>query len=115
MTHPEVAIAIRQRHPKTITEAVQATIELETYLPARESQDSSDLSIEVGSLDTQIVPNLISNEQSLVGTIGELVSRIKALEGMLNYTSSMSVMCRKCGQPGHYARGCASGRQRNWA
>ena len=34
---PQVAIAMRQRHPKTITEAVQATIELETYLPARKS------------------------------------------------------------------------------
>ena len=115
MTHPPVAIAIRQRRPKTITEAVQAMIELETYFLARESQDSSDFSIEVGSVETQIVPNLVSNEQSLVGAIGELVSRIEALEGMLNYTSSMPVMCRKCGQPGHYARRCASGRQRNQA
>ena len=44
----------------------------------------------MGSVETQIVTNLISNEQSLVGAIGELVSGIEALEAMSNYTSSMS-------------------------
>ena len=58
--------------------------------------------------------NLVSNEESLLGAIGEQVSRIEALEGMLNHTSNMSVMCQKCGRPGHYSRGCASRRrQRN--
>ena len=47
---PQVSLAIRQQHPKTVVEAVLATIELETYVTG------SDVSQQVIQSDNQPIP-----------------------------------------------------------
>ena len=90
MTHPQVAKAIRQRHPKTIIKALQVTIKLESYL--LEKTITAVISVlKWGQLKTQIVPSLLSNEQNLVGTIRKLAGGSVALQGMLNYKSSSHI------------------------
>ena len=105
---PQILLAVRQQRPRTVVEAVMATIELETYLPCK------DDAAYVTQPDTQ---QKATFDQQLSDAIRTLLGRIEALEAVIklrnnveesHYNSRKQVTCHQCGQTGHYARGCAS-------
>ena len=135
LSDPQVSFGVKQRRPKSIDDAVTTTLELEAYTktgPGRKTHVGGEASVVVTMRD--------ADEDDLVQKLGNLLQRIERLEadrqsagtefgsghrrssdqsvgtglgsGHRGLQQDGSVICRKCGQEGHYARGCAAPRHR---
>ena len=102
LTDPQILLAVNQRRPKSIREAVSATMELETYL--------------VTSLD----PAVDKVQTEMLAAIQTLLDRVEQLETNLQRSWSeqppltqrddrvhLPVICYRCGKLGHFSKGCA--------
>ena len=114
---PRVCLAVRQRRPRTLREAVSATLEMESYL----------LTLPVTSDDNDDCSDGFSNVKRVGSTTGDLevLEEIRRLAKRVEQLESDStrvhreatppqqawrakeVTCYCCGNVGHYARGCA--------
>ena len=116
----QVAFGVKQRRPASLVEAVSYTIEMESYLqrPAK-----------LAPVTTEEPPlvNTIQNQQGvMVKALEEVTQRLQKLEatmqdlsqaqtkrspsqnrGQRNRNQDQPVVCHRCKQEGHYARGCA--------
>lgn len=135
---PQVAISVKQTRPATLDEAVSSTLEIESIL----STTTTGKPLRVAGVDeTAPVPTSSGLDTASVGAatakdathelLRTLVERVEKLEmgqrareplnndGRIQRDNrpqlphrSGPVVCRKCGQEGHYARGCAAPRGR---
>ena len=115
---PQISFAVKQRKPRSVREAVSATMEFESYLPKEA----------VRQVKQQPAATTVSNEQGIqreiLVALQQVQSRLEKLEtASTNATQwkaeqrpprqvsdrarDQVVICRRCKQPGHYARGCA--------
>ena len=124
----QVSFAVKQKAPKTLDDAVSATIQMESYLitsrlatvgleePSHDK--TNDLAVHATSWK--------NNDGKLLSMMEKLVSRMDNIEATIStpqrparsYVSSRRpqqqrgpLICHKCGQKGHFARGCAMPRQ----
>ena len=122
---PQVSFGVKQRHPRKLSEAVAATIELESYLP-RTNQVSQISKSEEPPIADQTIAAIQSTQKDLFGVVQRLVERVEQLEQsprsnprrqpqtFLESGGRRVVTCLRCGREGHYARGCAmQGRRAN--
>ena len=124
---PQLAFSERQKQPKTIDTAVTATLELQSHLRlATRSLPPAPEAAVAGV--TKSPPNRCDRTADV---LEQLASRMEQLEIQLSSLTAKQdeivrrkysrrpeqsrqrepVVCRRCGQEGHYARGCASRRQ----
>ena len=120
----QVSFGVKQHRPKTVHEAVNSALELEAKPQSRS----------VSHIDSQkepVVENIQAVQRDMMGTMQKLVERMEKLETaatqqrfptMQKVGGSMSpgrgrgrqwspgvqIICRRCNQPEHYARGCAT-------
>ena len=111
----QIAFSVRQQRPKSLNDAVAHTLELESYLPEKPLR-----------VTAPVVPTEAATIRTQQGTIVEmlksLTDRLDRLEaGDRRPTKKASasasdsddpIICRGCGQEGHYVRGCAAKRKR---
>ena len=109
---PQVAFSVRQRQPKTLVEAVSATIEMESYLQPKPSQVAQ---VELESGTESVLASIQCQQKALLNTLDKVVERLEKLEAKSKEQppspqggSNQKVVCRKCHREGHYAQGCAS-------
>ena len=123
----QVAFSVKQSRPKNLDEAVAATLEMESYAQPKSTRLVSQ--VEQGEeLISVAVTNRENSSDSLLLMMKQMMQRMEKIEGDLSSTERTSdsrrrtpprreqwsytqpVICRKCGQSGHYARGCATRR-----
>ena len=107
--NPQIAFAVKQKHPSTVEEAVSVTLELESYLPSKQR---------VARVEEASVDQVGGKPDALLETMSTILDRLERLETQSAATrrsrqpesrdSSSPVICHKCGREGHYARGCAA-------
>ena len=102
-----------------------ATLEIESFLPHHntvsqvgEEEDLPVAATTGGKRQPQSQPSLLRAIELLGERVGKLESKIESTAGQQRDAHRQSannnrppIRCRKCGQEGHYARGCAAGRR----
>ena len=133
LSNPQVAFAVKQQRPKTVEEAVRATLEVESYMVKPAMVGSLNLDVNeftvgaIGSSGGDMARMPQSSEQTLTQAIEQLSQRMSQLEMGISqqginrpdYSHNRkplnqhqhrdqvpSVICYRCGKEGHYARGC---------
>ena len=107
----QVTFGVKQRKPKTIEAAVAATLELESYLvphstPGTVAPGQKSLMDMMSQLMTRM-DKLEATNFKQVDRVGDRVDRpAKSGTGDASYNQRV-VVCFRCGQEGHFARGCA--------
>ena len=113
---PQLAFSVRQRQPKTVVEAVSATLEMESYLQPKPSRIAQ---VELEPETESVMASIQCQQKALLGALDKVMERLERLEAKCQEQSKVPsrapsgsnrkvVVCRKCYQEGHYARGCAS-------
>ena len=107
-------------------EAVSSTLELESYLAKPRSGSVSHVAVP----DEPPVESIQAVQRDMIGTMQKLVERVEKLEVATKqrypviqgrgvdmpprrgrgrqWNPGAQIICRRCNQPGHYARGCAA-------
>ena len=125
----QVSFGVKQRSSDLNDEAVSSTLELESYLAAKPRSESIS---HVTVTDEPPAESIQAVQRDMIGAMQKLVERVEKLEvatkqrypigqgprrGMdmpprqsrgSKWNSGGQIVCRRCHQPGHYARGCAA-------
>ena len=109
----QVAFGVRQSRPKFLDAAVTCTLELETYASTSRMTEPERIA-HVGSKEetsTMVVAVQTPSNDAVLTLLHDLTEQVERLEGISSKRAeeaSLAIVWRKCGQEGHYARGCAS-------
>ena len=138
ITNPQVAFGVKQTRPKTVNDAVVATMETEAFLPGGSAKPLRIASMDV-HMDEPVteLTAAVQNDYTQPRWVRGLTERLDKLERNMqqltlqrparrpasspsprprrNQTTSgrsREVKCWNCGKVGHYARGCAAESER---
>ena len=129
---PDIALAVRQKRPKSIDEAVSYTLEIETYVSTLQAGHHVSSAQETDRPDVEnkaTINTAQAKEDAILEMLRTLTTRLDRLEmksepsearprraGGGQYRKEANrdpIVCRKCGKEGHFARGCAAYRSGN--
>ena len=129
LTNQQISFNVRQKRPRTLDEAISATLELESYLVPAGLQAA-------GVPPSQVVSRVHQSQDTMMEILGKIMERLDRLESdnatpptrrsvqqprqraatqrrenpasrRDSPTPRKPVVCHKCGKEGHFARGCA--------
>ena len=125
LDNPQVAFGVKQRAPETVEKAVQLTLELESYLPTPGRRQPTLPAQEVALLDREeeedpATPAAVAGISNPKDPLQLILQRLERLETDIKVVKQGSrrtgprtqqrddgpIICRRCGQEGHIARGC---------
>ena len=130
---PELALAVKQKRPRNIDEAVAYTLKMESYMRTTGSTRPATVAAvtpkeEVDTENTKgaaiSVAAVLSKLDTMMDMLRNFNIRLEQLERKVAASGEKSrmyqapnrkppdqlhdpIVCRKCGQEGHFARGCA--------
>ena len=123
LSNPQVALGVKQTRPKTLDAAVTATLETESFLPrsnvhhgvSQVEEEKEKLPVSGAASGETSQPSLVRALEQLVERVGQLELKIESRQRdphrQRPTNNRQPIKCRRCGQEGHYARGCAAGRR----
>ena len=120
----QISFGVKQKCPKTLHEAVSATLEFESYLIKPRPSSSS---INNNSSSTEVIAGVQKSQETMMQMLSKMMDRLDKLEAAQSTpphrrpttpcqdtrqrstkTGKKTVVCLKCGNEGHYAKGCAT-------
>jgi len=126
---PDIALAVRQKCPKSIDEAVLYTLEIETYVLTLQAGHHMSSAQVINLPD--VAEQTVAKQDAILEMLRTLTARLDCLE-MSSELGGLSearprkaggqdqkqancdpIACRKCGKEGYFARGCAAYRSGN--
>ena len=115
--NPHAAFSVRQKHPKTVDEAVSATLEMESY-PDLKTVCKVDASDAVDTVEDP-KPIGVNAMTSVPDMMKQVMDRLEKLEARIDRPTSRALdhtrtplTCWNCGKQGHIARSCRTTPQR---
>ena len=110
---PQVAFGVKQKRPRTLDDAVAATLEMESYVSPPPFGVSSTQPEEVACSPVSEVSRL-DKLTRVVEQLAEQVERLQQWETQPRQrrTRPFTGACWKCQQPGHMARDCSQNRSK---
>jgi len=77
---PDVSLAVRQRHPKTLNDTVSATLEIEAFVSLGSKKGCQTPTPTVASVDSPINAIFTSKDDKMYEMLQTLVSRMNQME-----------------------------------
>ena len=133
LDNPQISFNVKQKRPKTLDEAVSATLELESYL-LKPPQAVGQVVSSIPDGDVSVVAGVKQSQETMMQMLTKMMERLDKLESSRatpptrrsyqphqgnapqqrrdSTGTKAPVICLKCGKEGHYARGCAAPRPR---
>lgn len=131
ITDPQVVLAVKQKNPKSLAEAVTATLQTECILaatcvastsphrddpvsiPAHSVSQQDDRLLDLITKLSDKIDNMTTQTRQPRYTTRPRPAQQKPISGQADSSQShrRPVVCFRCHQEGHFARGCASPRQ----
>ena len=133
LDNPQISFNVKQKRPKTLDEAVSATLELESYLLTPPQACSQTVSSNPSS-NVSVIAGVKETQDSMMQILSKMMERLDKLESAQatppsrqsyrprqgtfttprrnSTTTKAPVICLRCGKEGHYAKGCAAPRQK---
>ena len=120
----QIVVAVRQRRPKTLEEAVATVPEMESYVAQGKSETKISVVEAVEKPEETCEVGNVRVQHDVIPLLESIVKRLEKLEsGRDSFATrkqqerktngerktSGPVTCFRCGKEGHLARGCASG------
>ena len=130
LENAQVAFGVKQRGPETVDRAVQLTLELESYLPARAhgpgqeiaqigAHEEADPDVTAAVAHTSFRPKQRDPLQRILQRLDQIETELKTVNGASRTKEGGQrsrgpprsygkgpIVCHKCGKEGHIARGC---------
>ena len=119
LQNPQVAFSVKQKRPKTVDEAVAATLEMESYLmpvsiniERRVNQVDVDSPIAEADDLTVAATGNASHQGELYHTMKKLLERVENIEARLASGESSSLSQQRRAKPSAHSRTSSSGSSR---
>jgi len=115
--NPHVAFSVRQKRPKTVDEAVSATLEMESYLDLKtickvDTSDAVDAAEELKLMGVNAMTSLPDMMKQVMDRLEKLETRIDRPTSRALDRNRTSLTCWNCGKRGHIVRTCRAPPQR---
>lgn len=111
--NPHVAFSVRQKRPRTIDEAVSATLEMESYLDLKtvckvdvDTSDPVDAAEEPKRMGVNAMTSLPDMMKQVMDRLEKLETRIDPPASRALDRNRTPLICWNCGKRGHIARSC---------
>ena len=120
----QISFGVKQKRPKTLDEAVSATLELESYLIKPHPPSSSTVN---NSSSTEVVAGVQKSQETMMQMLSKMMDCLDKLDvaqatpphrrpttpyqntrQCSTKTEKKTVICLKCGNEGHYSKGCTT-------
>ena len=125
---PQVAFSVKQKRPKSVDEAVTATLEMESYLLNPSGTGGGKVGqvvVEASPGDDSVVAAVQTKQDTMMDMMQAMMERLERLETREQptrrskpwqqpgagqnrpwNTAQQPITCFRCGKEGHVARGC---------
>ena len=127
LTNPQISFAVKQKRPKTLDEAVAATLEMESFVPPTPKGLVAPVGAEIDETQIPTIAGVAQKQDRVLDLVERLTTRLENLESQVATSGSRQsdswrppdhrtqsnrdgdrtrqpVVCHKCKREGQYAR-----------
>ena len=115
LTNPQISFAVKQKRPKTLDEAVAATLEMESFVQSKPKGLVAPVGAEIEETQIPTIAGVAQKQDRVLDLVERLTTRLENLESQVATSGSshrtqgtrggdrtrQPVVCHKCKREGH--------------